>query len=210
MNRAANRAAMEAAARVFDLGELSPAERRVLELALEGLSVRDMTEALVLSEATVRSHLGRIYGKLGVRGRVELLARVAEAGARAVSPPDAGEVDMGAPPATVHPMQWGPAEQRAEGTSLLPVFVALGTVLLVTLVFPLIAVATIPGLLIAGLVSLRARPGSRQRRAAGWILLAALLAALWIAVASAAFIGVASPVESEFYPTAVPGETAGQ
>src|SRR5205823_723380 len=43
--------------------------------ALDGLSARAIASRLSLTEATVRSHLSAIYSKLGVAGRVELLAR---------------------------------------------------------------------------------------------------------------------------------------
>jgi DNA-binding CsgD family transcriptional regulator len=58
------------------LSELSPAERTVVAAALRGLSVREMATELVLGEATVKTHLAHIYAKLGVRGRIELLANV--------------------------------------------------------------------------------------------------------------------------------------
>ncbi|MGA3030764.1 MAG: helix-turn-helix transcriptional regulator [Candidatus Limnocylindrales bacterium] len=57
-----------------DLAALSEREREVLELALTGLSARAIADRLTLTEATIRSHLARIYAKLGVGGRVELLA----------------------------------------------------------------------------------------------------------------------------------------
>ena len=59
-----------------NLSLLSPREREVLDAAIEGLSVRGMARRLTLSEATVRSHLSAIYSKLGVSGRIELLARL--------------------------------------------------------------------------------------------------------------------------------------
>jgi len=59
-----------------DLTALSDREREVLELALQGLSARALAERLTLTEATIRSHLSRIYAKLGVGGRVELLAQL--------------------------------------------------------------------------------------------------------------------------------------
>jgi DNA-binding CsgD family transcriptional regulator len=59
-----------------ELAVLSPGERRVFDEALLGLSVREIAERLVLTEATVKTHLAHIYGKLGVRGRVDLLARL--------------------------------------------------------------------------------------------------------------------------------------
>jgi DNA-binding CsgD family transcriptional regulator len=60
----------------LDLSGLSPREREVLDAALEGISARVIAARLSISEATVRSHLATIYGKLGVSGRVELLARL--------------------------------------------------------------------------------------------------------------------------------------
>lgn len=60
----------------LDLGQLSPREREILEAASAGLSAGEIAERFSLSQATVRSHLSSIYGKLGVRGRVELLARL--------------------------------------------------------------------------------------------------------------------------------------
>lgn len=58
-----------------ELSTLSPSEHRVVEQALRGLSVREIAEHLVVTEATVKTHLTHIYGKLGVRGRLDLLAR---------------------------------------------------------------------------------------------------------------------------------------
>jgi len=62
------------------LSALSAREREILDVALEGYSAREMARRLCLSEATIRSHLSAIYSKLGVRGRVELLARSHESG----------------------------------------------------------------------------------------------------------------------------------
>lgn len=60
----------------LDLSPVSEREREVLDAAIEGLSARDIAQRLSLSEATVRSHLSTVYSKLGVAGRVELLARL--------------------------------------------------------------------------------------------------------------------------------------
>lgn len=54
--------------------QLTPSERRVLDEALRGGTTRDIALALFVTEATVRTHLTRIYEKVGVRGRIELLA----------------------------------------------------------------------------------------------------------------------------------------
>ena len=56
------------------LSALTPAEQAVLDQALTGVTAREIAERLSLSEATVRSHLSSIYVKLGVSGRVALLA----------------------------------------------------------------------------------------------------------------------------------------
>jgi DNA-binding CsgD family transcriptional regulator len=62
------------ARRSFDLSVLTPAERDVVGLALDGLSVREISARLVVSESTVHTHLTHVYQKLGVRGRLDLLA----------------------------------------------------------------------------------------------------------------------------------------
>jgi len=59
-----------------DVSTLSEREREVLALALDGLSAQAIADRMSLTEATVRSHLSRIYSKLGVAGRVELLAQM--------------------------------------------------------------------------------------------------------------------------------------
>ena len=59
---------------IAKLSALTPAEQAVLDQALTGVTAREIAEHLSLSEATVRSHLSSIYVKLGVSGRVALLA----------------------------------------------------------------------------------------------------------------------------------------
>lgn len=59
---------------------LTPRERDVLELLGEGLSNQQIGARLVLSQPTVKSHLARLYGKLGVPSRTAALARARELG----------------------------------------------------------------------------------------------------------------------------------
>ena len=58
-------------------GELTPVERRVAELVAAGRTNREVAAALFLSTRTVEGHLSRVYGKLGVRSRVELTRKLA-------------------------------------------------------------------------------------------------------------------------------------
>jgi DNA-binding CsgD family transcriptional regulator len=56
---------------------LTPAERTVLELLAEGLSNRSMAQRLHVSIETVRTHVRRVLGKLGVSSRVQAALLVA-------------------------------------------------------------------------------------------------------------------------------------
>jgi DNA-binding CsgD family transcriptional regulator len=51
---------------------LTASERRVAELAAEGLSNPEIAQALFVTRKTVETHLGHVYRKLGVGGRGEL------------------------------------------------------------------------------------------------------------------------------------------
>jgi DNA-binding NarL/FixJ family response regulator len=56
-------------------GELTPSERRVAELVVEGRTNREVAAALFVAERTVETHLSHIYAKLGIRSRTELARR---------------------------------------------------------------------------------------------------------------------------------------
>jgi DNA-binding CsgD family transcriptional regulator len=51
---------------------LTASERRVSEMASEGLSNREIAQALFVTEKTVESHLGNAYRKLDIKSRSEL------------------------------------------------------------------------------------------------------------------------------------------
>ena len=55
---------------------LSPREQEVVDLAVRGASTRRIAETLYISEYTVKDHLSNIFGKVGVRGRRELVKRL--------------------------------------------------------------------------------------------------------------------------------------
>jgi DNA-binding CsgD family transcriptional regulator len=57
-------------------GELTPAERRVAELATQGLSNKEIARTLFVTVSTVEAHLSHAYAKLGVRSRTQLAARL--------------------------------------------------------------------------------------------------------------------------------------
>jgi DNA-binding CsgD family transcriptional regulator len=53
-------------------GQLTPAEQRVVDLATEGLSNKEIAGALFITVNTVEVHLSKAYAKLGVRSRSQL------------------------------------------------------------------------------------------------------------------------------------------
>lgn len=59
---------------------LTPRELEVLKLVAAGSSNREIGHSLMLSEATVKSHLVHIYDKLGVRSRTSAVAAAREQG----------------------------------------------------------------------------------------------------------------------------------
>ena len=58
-------------------GKLTPSERRVVELAAQGRSNKEIAAALFVTVNTVEVHLARAYPKLGVRSRAQLAKRLA-------------------------------------------------------------------------------------------------------------------------------------
>jgi DNA-binding NarL/FixJ family response regulator len=63
-----------------ELGSLTDREREVMALVAAGLSNDEIAERLVVSPATVKTHVSRTMGKLGARDRAQLVVFAYESG----------------------------------------------------------------------------------------------------------------------------------
>lgn len=55
---------------------LSPQQKRILDLYLDGIAVKDCLQILGVSAGTMKSHVQGMFRRCKVRGRDELVAKV--------------------------------------------------------------------------------------------------------------------------------------
>lgn len=70
----------DSASRAASFEHLTPREDEVLRLVARGLSNREIADELVLTEGTVKVHVGHVLTKLGMRDRVQAVVLAYETG----------------------------------------------------------------------------------------------------------------------------------
>jgi DNA-binding NarL/FixJ family response regulator len=71
---------LDSAGQETGLSTLTNRELEVLEAVADGLSNAEIAERLFVSETTVKSHVGRVLAKLGLRDRVQAVVLAYETG----------------------------------------------------------------------------------------------------------------------------------
>jgi DNA-binding CsgD family transcriptional regulator len=154
------------------LERLTPAERRVVDELIHGRSNQAIANALVLSEATVRTHLTSIYAKLEVESRAELLAALIGSGSTSER--------------TTEPTSLVPQGAAEPSTGILVAGILGLAAVVVSALLPVAAIVLGPAILVVGYPS-RSRPVGRFR----WVRTASLLIGVGLTIVG---VAVAIPV----------------
>ena len=56
--------------------QLSPRERDVVDLRMQGLQVKEIANRLGISNSTTKTHLARVFSKVGCANSLELLIKM--------------------------------------------------------------------------------------------------------------------------------------
>jgi DNA-binding NarL/FixJ family response regulator len=80
IDEVSRRPAVDASTVAPGLADLTDREQEVLRLVARGLSNGEIAQQLFLGEATVKTHVGRVLTKLGVRDRVQAVVMAYESG----------------------------------------------------------------------------------------------------------------------------------
>lgn len=78
-----------------DTPKLSPREREVLGLLADGLSVSQISRQLFISDSTTKTHISKLYDKLGAGNRAQALMSALRLGLLEGTNPEDGPVPVG-------------------------------------------------------------------------------------------------------------------